>query len=323
MQIPVCSASLSRIYLAYREFKTHLLVLSHAPDLGPALPLCWNTSTASIFSLQSFKIALLTFKSLHTIVPSYLSSLIWPYVPSRSLRSSSAHRLCVPRQFCIRLAGFQIGRSSNLEFLTTLKLLHAPPFILSRNSLRHICLPQPSPLVELSLMRLWFDCLLLFIYLVVLDFVHLNIFIIMICDAIQVKTGFVLYCLWLAFFVIPWASIFVSMGPTFCSRAPRFAPEASFRGAGGGRRPPQGKRKKEKKEEKKRKEKKREKKREKERRELWMTSNYYIQSVVFFQFFNSPVALKNKKIFCPPKKKLKWRPWPQSLKIPKSMYYVL
>ena len=43
-----------------------------------------------------FKIALLTFKSLHTIAPSYLSSLIRPYVPSRALRSSSAQRLCVP-----------------------------------------------------------------------------------------------------------------------------------------------------------------------------------------------------------------------------------
>ena len=29
----------------------------------------------------------------------------------------------------------------------------------------------------------------------------------------------------------------------------------------------------------------------------------------FSQFFNSPVALKNKKNFRPPKKKLKWRPW--------------
>ena len=28
----------------------------------------------------------------------------------------------------------------------------------------------------------------------------------------------------------------------------------------------------------------------------------------FFQFFNSPVALKNKKKIWPPKKKLKWRP---------------
>ena len=34
------------------------------------------------------------------------------------------------------------------------QLLPAPPFILSRNSLRLICLPQPSPLVELSSMRL-------------------------------------------------------------------------------------------------------------------------------------------------------------------------
>ena len=52
------------------------------------------------------------------------------------------------------------------------QLLPAPLFILSRNSLRHICLPQPSPLVELSSMRLWFDDLQLFIHLVVFDFVR-------------------------------------------------------------------------------------------------------------------------------------------------------
>ena len=64
------------------------------------------------------------------------------------------------------------------------------------------------------------------------------------------------------------------------------------------------------KEKEKRKKKKKEKKerKKKERRELWITSNYYIQSAVFFQFFNSPVALKNIKKFWPPKKKLKWRP---------------
>ena len=43
-----------------------------------------------------FKIDLLTFKSLHAIAPSYLSSLVRRYVPSRALRSSSAHHLCVP-----------------------------------------------------------------------------------------------------------------------------------------------------------------------------------------------------------------------------------
>ena len=46
VQMHACSAYLSRIYLEYREFKTRLLVSSHAPDLGSALPLCWNTSTS-------------------------------------------------------------------------------------------------------------------------------------------------------------------------------------------------------------------------------------------------------------------------------------
>ena len=70
----------------------------------------------------------------------------------------------------------------------------------------------------------------------------------------------------------------------------------------------QGKRKKNKERKKKKKREKR-KKRKKERRELLKTSNYYIWSAVFFQFFNSLMALKNKKKFWPPKKKLKWRYW--------------
>ena len=45
MLTPVCSASQARIYLAYRESKTHLLVLTHVPNLGPAQPPFWNTST--------------------------------------------------------------------------------------------------------------------------------------------------------------------------------------------------------------------------------------------------------------------------------------
>ena len=35
--------------------------------------------------------------------------------------------------------------------------------ILSRNNLRHVCLPQPAPLIELSSMHLWFDDLHLFV----------------------------------------------------------------------------------------------------------------------------------------------------------------
>ena len=96
MPTPVCSASQTRISLAYREFKTHLPVLSRVPNRGPAQPPLDATPLASCLSSHSLQNRLLTFKSLHAIAPSYLSSLIHPYVPSRTLHSSSAHRLCVP-----------------------------------------------------------------------------------------------------------------------------------------------------------------------------------------------------------------------------------
>ena len=75
---------------------------------------------------------------------------------------------------------------------------------------------------------------------------------------------------------------------------------ASFEGELGGRRPlpPQGKRKKEKRKKKKR------KKRKKKKGTLNNVKLLHIKCC-FFQFFNSPVALKNKKKFWPPKKKLK------------------
>ncbi|KAF7640974.1 hypothetical protein LDENG_00002140, partial [Lucifuga dentata] len=44
----------------------------------------------------NYKILLLTFKALHNLAPPYLSELLHPYTPSRSLRSSSAVLLSVP-----------------------------------------------------------------------------------------------------------------------------------------------------------------------------------------------------------------------------------
>ena len=44
-----------------------------------------------------YKTALITFKTLHTHQPSYLSSLLIPYSPSRTLRSSSNNFLTVPK----------------------------------------------------------------------------------------------------------------------------------------------------------------------------------------------------------------------------------
>ena len=86
------------------------------------------------------------------------------------------------------------------------------------------------------------------------------------------------------------------------SRLPgRSHPGASFEG-GWGAVAPQGKRKKERKKEKRKKEKK------KERKKGTMNNVKLLHiKCCFFQFFNSPVALKNKKKIWPPQEKLKWR----------------
>ena len=45
----------------------------------------------------NFKLAPLTFKAIHTVIPPYLSHLLTPYCPSRMLRSSySSNLLQVP-----------------------------------------------------------------------------------------------------------------------------------------------------------------------------------------------------------------------------------
>ena len=43
-----------------------------------------------------YKIAILTFKTLHSGKPSYLSDLFIPYRPTRTLRSSSSNLLVIP-----------------------------------------------------------------------------------------------------------------------------------------------------------------------------------------------------------------------------------
>ena len=42
-------------------------------------------------------ILLLVFKSLNNLAPSYISDLLTPYIPSRSLKSSNQSLLVVPR----------------------------------------------------------------------------------------------------------------------------------------------------------------------------------------------------------------------------------
>jgi len=63
---------------------------AHTSDLLKSLH--WLPVTQRI----KYKIALLTFKTLHHGKPAYLSDLISPYKPSRNLRSSDANLLAVP-----------------------------------------------------------------------------------------------------------------------------------------------------------------------------------------------------------------------------------
>ena len=167
----ISSKNLSRIQ---RIQNTLARVVTFSRPRSSTAPLLKHLHWLPVSARINFKIALLTFKSLHAIAPSYLSSLVRPYVPSRALRSSSAHQLCVPHVSTVfgsrgfRAAGPVIwngraGRSQSRR---------APLSIPSRNNLRLACLLQPSPLVELSSMYLWFDDLHLFVYLVVLDFVR-------------------------------------------------------------------------------------------------------------------------------------------------------
>ena len=44
-----------------------------------------------------YKVGLLVFKCLNSLAPSYLSNLLRPYVPTRSLRSTGQGLLCVPK----------------------------------------------------------------------------------------------------------------------------------------------------------------------------------------------------------------------------------
>ena len=100
----------------------------------------------------------------------------------------------------------------------------------------------------------------------------------------------------------------------YSRRVPKVA-GASFEGGWGGRRPPRKKKKRKKKEKRK----KREKERKKEGKRKKGTINYvkllHIKCC-FFQFFNCPMALKNKKKFWPPpQEKVEMTPLKSGIKI--------
>ena len=87
----------------YRGYKTILQeqclisasesYMTQAADLSTCYASYWLTDEARV----TYKVALLCFKCYKLGVPTYLSSLLEQYRPSRSLRSSSLDILSVPR----------------------------------------------------------------------------------------------------------------------------------------------------------------------------------------------------------------------------------
>ena len=83
--------------ISHTENSKHSCSCRHMLQIS--VQLCPSVETlllASSFSSHSLQNCPTYFQvTPHHIAPSYLSSFIRPYVPSRALRSSSAHRLCV------------------------------------------------------------------------------------------------------------------------------------------------------------------------------------------------------------------------------------
>ena len=67
------------------------------PKFGHISPLLFELHWLPVEHRIVFKILLLVFKSLNNLAPSYISDLLTPYIPSRSLRPSNQSLLVVPR----------------------------------------------------------------------------------------------------------------------------------------------------------------------------------------------------------------------------------
>ena len=89
----VPNKSLARLQLVQNSAARILTRTKPWQHITPTLQnLHWLPITHRI----TFKILLLTYKSLHGLAPSYLSDLLEPYTPSRDLRSSDAGLLSIP-----------------------------------------------------------------------------------------------------------------------------------------------------------------------------------------------------------------------------------
>ena len=88
------SHNIHRLQMVQNRAARIVLGVGRRASIGPLLrQLHWLPVSERI----QFKIAIQTFKTLHTNQPAYLRDVLVPYTPSRNLRSSSSNLLVVPR----------------------------------------------------------------------------------------------------------------------------------------------------------------------------------------------------------------------------------
>jgi len=71
-------------------------VVAQAPSTISSVDICRDLHWLPINHRISYNLCLLTWKALYTAEPSYLSELISPYIPARTLHSSNMYLLSIP-----------------------------------------------------------------------------------------------------------------------------------------------------------------------------------------------------------------------------------
>ena len=104
-------------------------LISRTPKSHHITPVLQQFHWLPVKDRISFKLLLLTFKALHGLAPIYISELIKPYNPSRSLRSSTPNYLSVPKSNTATYGDrcFFCCRSKTVELPTWRFLLHLKP----------------------------------------------------------------------------------------------------------------------------------------------------------------------------------------------------
>jgi hypothetical protein len=74
-------------------------IFTRTKEFGHITPVLASLHWLPVKARADFKVPLLTYKALHGFAPTYLSDLVLPYIPTRTLRSQDAGLITVPRIF--------------------------------------------------------------------------------------------------------------------------------------------------------------------------------------------------------------------------------